>query len=314
MPANTPPSRPDPTQRLPRPASRAIVLEDIARAFLRDSGADPRAAAAFADIGAALLPHVELSTAVAIARMLAGRNDAPAAVLAALAARGLRPKGVVAAESAPVANNVARDEPTPAAPDVRPQLLTACAATRARLIDEAARHGALDSGPELRRRVDAVATLALARAAERRDRDDVVAILARVLATSAAALAPLFEEESGELIAIACRAAGLDEEDALRILVGAGPARARRGAGLKAALAVFQRLERTAAFRLLAAATGQELTLRSDFGAVTESTEARRRVATSATLSPLFNDLSGQTASSAAPTAGNPRAPVRSRG
>ncbi|MBN9060895.1 MAG: hypothetical protein J0H41_00485 [Rhizobiales bacterium] len=259
------------------------MLEDIARAFIQGAERDPLAAESFADIGAALIPRVSMSSAVAVARMLAGRKDVPAPVLAALAARGLRPKGVTPAADPPrpKRKRVSRAPATPAD-----------GAARERMIADAARLAHLDAPPDLRRRADSIALLALARASERRDREDVVAILARVLGLPAAALDPLFDETSGELVAIACRAAGLEDADAIRIFVGVGPAATRSGAGLQEAMTSFQSLDRPTAARLLRTITRDEpepLPAAQE----TAARSPRRQAAAAATLSPRSTAQSG---------------------
>lgn len=314
MSSDHPPRRIAPIPRLSRPATRAIVLEDIARAFLQGADHDPQAAATFAEIGAALIPLIDQSSAVALARLLAGRRDVPEPVLAALAARGLKPKGaaaapVAASEEAPESAEISPPESIAPAPD----LLAADATTRRRLIAEASQYALLDSGPELRRRLDSVASLALARASERRDRDDVVAILGRVLDLPAATLAPLFDEASGELAAIACRAAGLSEDDAIRVFVGVGPAGVRSGPRLQEAMTGFRALERPAAMRLLATITGREWAARGARQPAPHG-ETRRRAAVDATFSPSSTSLSPSPDFAGETPASSSRAPSRGRG
>jgi hypothetical protein len=272
--------------RWSRPAARALVLDDLARAFLAADGRDEAAAAAFAEIAPALLPLIDMKAAVSLARLLAGRRDVPEPVLAALAARGLKPRGAAAPSGESVAPGDETEIEPPraeAAPDL---FLDAGRAARDAMIAQAAQFAALDSGPELRRRIDAVTLLALERAASRNDGDDAAAILSRTLALPLSRASLLLADQAGDGLAILLRAAALDEEQALRLFVGVGPAPTRRGAGLRAALDRFRALDRATAIRLLAEIAAQSWIARRDEGGT--SREHRRAAAHSATFSPSF--------------------------
>ncbi|WP_342359025.1 hypothetical protein [Terrarubrum flagellatum] len=291
------------------------MLEDIARAFVTAADRDPRAAETFADIATALIPRVEMSTAVAVARLLAGCKDVPAPVLAALAARGLKPRGAKSTPTLPPADiwtspddaSAARDEKAPS----HASFLPVGASAREKAIADAARLAALDSGPELRRTLDSVTSLALARAAERRDGEDAAAILARVVGLGANALAPAFIDPTGESLAILLKAAGLTDDEAIRLLVGVGPTPVQSGAGLKAAMRGFRALDRATAIRLLSTAAGAGWSARP-----TAADEAgpRRGAAISATISPSLARPTGAPAGRAAESAPAPRASSRERG
>ena len=272
---------------LSRPAQRAQLLEDLARAFVQD--ADRLAAETFAEIGAALIPFVEMSTAVSIARLLAGRTDAPPAVLAALAARGLKPKGAKARAAAPEPPAATARPETP-----RDILLHGDARGRRRLFADAARFAALDPTP--RRRIDSVASLALARASERRDQEDATVILARLLQTTPAALAPMLT--APDLIAVALRAAGLSDDDAIRVCVGFGLSGRGADSPLQIAIGTFQELEQAQAIRLLAIGTDAVWSPRTDAAATASEGAPRRGAASAATFSPSLDGHSAGTKSS----------------
>ncbi|MET0605712.1 MAG: hypothetical protein ABWZ80_04605 [Beijerinckiaceae bacterium] len=244
-----------------------------------------------------MIPRVDQSTAVSLARLIAGRDDVPEPVLQALAARGLRPRGARMGSTYAPAHGDLWSFPDDA--EILPSeeaegavnFLTADADGRQSMIADASRFAALDGGGDLRR-IDSVIALALERAAGRGDRDDVASILARALGVQGDSLKPLLADATGEALAVLLRAAGLDDSDAIRVFTGVGAETIRRGAGLQAAVRMFHTVSRPAAARLLAGMISQTRTLRPSVNKKEGRNGMRRTAANSAMLSPRLSSLS----------------------